>query len=312
MLWMCLVLPLSVAAVATRATDSVIPALAMLTDEEPITPVPSPPTVDPQKPALGERLFEDHRLSHDGSLACISCHDVRTNGARGRKPGAERVSTKSKYNTLSVFNAALSFRLNWEGNFKTFEAQAVSALENPVNLNTSVGEVLGKLKAAPDIVAQFREVYGHDPDQNSLLDALATYERSLLTPGSSFDRWLGGDVTAITEEGLRGYRLFKSLGCVSCHQGVNVGGNLFERSGIFHPLAGPNPERLRVPSLRNVATRPSYFHDSSAATLDEAVRRMGVAQLNRPLSDQEIGEVVSFLQTLTGNYRGAPVVGAMP
>jgi cytochrome c peroxidase len=308
---MCLVLPLLVAAATTGATDFLAPAPAELTDEEPISPIPSPPAADPQKLALGERLFEDHRLSHDGSLACISCHDVRTNGAGGPKQVAQRDS-KVGFNTLSVFNAALNFRLNWEGNFKTFEAQTVSSLENPINLGTNVNEVLGKLEAAPDVVAQFNQVYGHDPDRKSFLDALATYERSLLTPGSPLDRWLGGDGKAITEEELRGYQLFKSLGCISCHQGANVGGNLFERSGIFHPLAGPKTEILRVPSLRNVATRSRYFHDGSAATLDEAVRRMGVAQLDRTLSGQEIKEVVTFLQTLTGNYRGAPLVRATP
>src|SRR6202007_347564 len=110
--------------------------------------------------------------------------------------------------------------------------------------------------------------YGSDPDRTSFLDALTTYEQSLLTPGSRFDRWLGGDTAAITEHEQRGYHLFKSFGCISCHQGVNVGGNLFERSGIFHPLASPKPEILRVPSLRNVAVTPPYFHDGSAPTLD--------------------------------------------
>jgi cytochrome c peroxidase len=90
----------------------------------------------------------------------------------------------------------------------------------------------------------------------SLLDAIATYERSLVTPGSRFDRWLGGDAAALSAVEQDGYRLFKSLGCVSCHQGANVGGNLFERHGIFHPLASPKPEILRVPSLRNERSWP--------------------------------------------------------
>ena len=110
---------------------------------------------------------------------------------------------------------------------------------------------------------------------------------------------------------LEGYRLFKSLGCVSCHQGVNVGGNLFERHGIFHPLASPKPEILRVPSLRNVAATPPYFHDGSAQTLDDAVRKMGLAQLNATLTDPQVQAIVAYLQTLTGNYRGRSV-GALP
>jgi cytochrome c peroxidase len=152
--------------------------------------------------------------------------------------------------------------------------------------------------------------YGSGPDSQNVIDALASFQRTLLTPGSRFDRWLAGDTDVLSEEEVDGYRLFKSLGCVSCHQGVNVGGNLFERHGIFHPLASPKPEILRVPSLRNVATTPPYFHDGSAAALDEAVRKMGLAQLNSTLTDQQISAIVAFLGTLTGNYRGVPVQGA--
>jgi cytochrome c peroxidase len=217
-----------------------------------------------------------------------------------------------QFNTLTVFNAALSFRLNWEGNFRTLEAQAESSLENAANLATNANEVLKKLDADPEVVRQFTRAYGHPPDRTSLLDAIATYERSLVTPGSRFDRWLEGDTGALSEEEQNGYRLFKSLGCVSCHQGVNVGGNLFERHGIFHPLASPKPEILRVPSLRNVATTPPYFHDGSAPTLRKAVRKMALAQLDETLSDQQIESIVAFLNTLTGTYRGVPLTAAPP
>jgi cytochrome c peroxidase len=118
---------------------------------------------------------------------------------------------------------------------------------------------------------------------------------------------LAGDAAALSTDELGGYRLFKSLGCVSCHQGVNIGGNLFERHGIFHPLASPQPEILRVPSLRNVATTAPYFHDGSAQTLDDAVRKMGLAQLNSTLTDQQVNAIVAYLRTLTGKYRGVPV-----
>jgi cytochrome c peroxidase len=209
-----------------------------------------------------------------------------------------------------VFNAALSFRLNWEGKFRSLEAQAEASLENPGVMGAGVYEVVRKLRADPDTVRQSRAAYGHGPDRVSLLDAIASYERTLLTPGSRFDRWLGGDAAALSAEQQNGYELFKSLGCVSCHQGVNVGGNLFERHGIFHPLASPKPEVLRVPSLRNVATTPPYFHDGSTPTLDEAVRKMGAAQLDRILSDQQVEAIVAFLKTLTGTYRGASVAVA--
>jgi cytochrome c peroxidase len=192
---------------------------ALTDDQEPITPIPQAPAADPLKLALGARLFVDRRLSHDGTLACSSCHDLHTNGATdGRRTKAPNGATLP-FTTLTVFNAALSFRLNWEGNFRTLEAQAQSSLENPANMATSVDEVLRKLGADPQLVRQFDDAYGHGPDRASLLDAIATYERSLVTPGSCFDRWLGGDTGALTAEEQAGYGLFKSLGCVSCHQG---------------------------------------------------------------------------------------------
>jgi cytochrome c peroxidase len=177
---------------------------------------------------------------------------------------------------------------------------------------TNIDEVLGQLRADPGMVGQFNAAYGHAPDRASLLDAIEVYERSLVTPGSRFDRWLTGEATALSSKEQDGYRLFKSLGCASCHQGVNIGGNLFERTGIFRPLTSTQPRLLRVPSLRNVATTPPYFHDGSAPTLDDAVRRMAAAQLDQRLSDKQVDAIVAFLHTLTGTYRGAPVTGPTP
>jgi cytochrome c peroxidase len=216
------------------------------------------------------------------------------------------------FTTLTVLNAALNSRLNWEGNFRTLEAQAESSLTNPANMATSVDEVLDKLRADPAVVTQFEAAYGREPDRGNLLDAIATFERSLLTPGSRFDRWLEGEPGALTEEELAGYGSFKSLGCVSCHQGVNIGGNLYQRHGVFHPLGSPEPEILRVPSLRNVAALAPYFHDGSSPTLDDAVRKMALAQLDRTLSGSQIASIVAFLRTLTGTFRGTPVAATPP
>jgi cytochrome c peroxidase len=303
---------LVVAATAAAAPEPQISGLQAPADQEPITPVPLPPAAEPLKLALGERLFADPRLSADGSRACISCHDTHTNGASANRLDKTIEGTELPLNTTTVFNASLSFRLNWEGSFRTLEAQAEAALENQRAMGRSIDEALGKLSADPEMRRQFGQAYGRASDRASLLDAIATYEQSLLTPGSRFDRWLGGDTAALSAEELHGYGLFKSLGCISCHQGVNVGGNLFERHGIFHPLASPKPEVLRVPSLRNVATTPPYFHDGSAPTLGEAVRKMGIAQLDRTLSDEQIEAIVAFLNTLTGTYRGASVIAAPP
>jgi cytochrome c peroxidase len=305
----CVLLLLLASGAVGRSSELQLSTAKPLADQEPITPIPQPPAVDPRKFALGERLFGDPRLSGDGKLACSSCHDLATNGA-GRSTVAHDGS-KAPFDTLTVFNAPLSFRLNWQGNYRSLGEQAESSLENQTNMRTNVDEVLGKLNADAQMVQQFRAAYGRAPDRTNFLDALVTFERSLLTPGSRFDRWLEGDA-ALSEAELEGYQTFKSLGCSSCHQGVNVGGNLFQRQGIFRPLVAAKPGIVRVPSLRNVAATAPYFHDGSAPTLEEAVRKMGSAQLGWPLSDQQINSIVAFLRTLTGTYRGKPVVGASP
>ena len=278
--------------------------------QEPITPILGVPTQDTRRLALGERLFSDRRLSRDNARNCRSCHDIRTNGASSNSHDLTPEGRPFPLNTPTVFNAALNFRLNWAGNFPSLESQAEHALGNPGIMASSADEVVRKLRADPEMVRQFRDAYGREPDIAALLDAIATYERSLVTPGSRFDRWLAGDANAITPEELSGYQLFKSLGCISCHQGVNVGGNLFQRHGIFHPIGSAEPELVRVPSLRNVATTPPYFHDGSTPTLSEAVKTMGHAQLDRELTDHQVAALVAFLNTLTGTYQGQAVAPA--
>jgi cytochrome c peroxidase len=274
--------------------------------QEPITPVPAPRAQDPQRLLLGERLFSDRRLSHRNTHSCLSCHDIGSNGASANAHDTPE-GQSTALNTPTVFNASLIFRLNGEGNFRSLEEGIERSLNNPAVIASSPDEVASKLRADSEMIEQFREAYGREPDAAAILDAVATYERSLVTPGSRFDRWLSGEDGAITSDEFSGYQLFKSLGCITCHQGVNVGGNLFQRHGIFHPLGSPEPVLLRVPSLRNVATTAPYFHDGSASTLSEAVKSMGIAQLDRVLTDQQISAIVAFLNTLTGTYRGEVV-----
>ena len=280
------------------------PAPQPRADEEPITPIPLAAAQDPRQVALGDRLFHDLRLSHDNTRSCNSCHDTSTNGARASAADAVAL------NIPTVFNAALNFRLNWEGDLRTLEDQAVQSLDKSQIMGSDVAEALHKLRADPNVAREFRAAFGRDPDGAGLLGAIASYERTLLTPGSRFDRWLQGDASAITAEEFAGYQLFKSLGCISCHQGVNVGGNMYQRHGVFHPLASPKPEIVRVPSLRNVAVTPPYFHDGSAATLSKAVKAMGYAQLDRTLTDDQTKAIVTFLNTLTGTYLGKPITPA--
>jgi len=308
----CLFLAVALNAAISRAVPWPLLDATILLTREPITPIPPAPTADPSKLALGEELFRSPLLSRDQTRSCLSCHDVGSNGADSVQHAIGADGKTLLFNTLTVFNAALSFRLNWAGDKRTLESQVVWALNSAPGLGSDMPGVLARLNADAEMAGRFVAAYGHNPDQASLVDALATYERSLVTPDSRFDRWLKGDKAALSAKELDGYALFKSFGCVSCHQGVNVGANLFQRHGIFHPLASPEPRVLRVPSLRNVATTPPYFHDGSAPTLSEAVRRMARAQLDQSLSEQEVDAIVAFLNSLTGNYRGAPLKAASP
>jgi cytochrome c peroxidase len=276
--------------------------------QEPIVPIPERPPLDPEKMALGELLFNDVRLSGKGTRSCASCHDLQTNGAV--PPGSKQAEVHGLFDTVSVFNAALNFRLTWLGNVRTLEAQAEGSLQNPQIMGADIEAVLDRLKADRVITGRFWAAYGRPPDRENVLNALATFERSLLTPGSRFDRWLLGDRAALSEPELAGYQLFRSLGCVSCHQGVNVGGNLFEKPGIFRSLGTSPLDLVRVPSLRNVTTTAPYFHDGSAATLDDAIYRMASSQLNVTIDHEQVAALKAFLATLTGSYRDHQVRSA--
>ncbi len=299
-----LALLMLVAMLAAAAADPEI--------DQPITPVPSPPAVDPGRRALGMLLFNDPRLSGDGRRSCASCHDVATNGADSRARDLTPEGKPASLNTNTVFNAALSFRQNWEGNARTLDEQAEMSLSSPEFMGSSDQHALQAIEADPALVARFRKSYGHGPTRDSMLDAIATYEETLLTPDSRFDQFLRGDKTALSAEEQAGYALFTSLGCVACHQGVNIGGNLWEPHGIFSPLATPTPRILRVPSLRNVATTAPYFHDGSAPTLSGAVTDMARAQLGRTLTPEQTAQIVAFLGTLTGRYQGKLVSAPAP
>jgi cytochrome c peroxidase len=305
-----LLMAVALSAAVSRGIPSPLQNATIALTQEPITPIPSAPKVDQLKLALGEDLFRSALLSRDQTRSCLSCHDVGSNGADGVQHAIGADGKPLLFNTPTVFNAALSFRLHWQGDKRSLESQVVWALNSAPGLGSNIPDIIARLNADAKMVSRFVAAYGCIPDDASLIDALATYERSLVTPDSRFDRWLKGDKTALSAKEFNGYVLFKSFGCVSCHEGVNIGANLFQRHGIFHPLASPEPEILRVPSLRNVATTPPYFHDGSAATLPEAVRLMALAQLEQSLSEQEIDAIVAFLNSLTGNYRGVPVRAA--
>ncbi|MGE0006602.1 MAG: cytochrome-c peroxidase [Parvibaculaceae bacterium] len=298
-------------------------AIHPLAGQEPISPLVVAATADPAKVALGEALFHDARLSHANSVSCASCHRLDRGGDddRDRSPAAD--GRLLDFNAPTVFNVAMNFRLNWRGNFRTLEAQNEAVLLDPSLMNTSWGELLAKLRDDQAYMGRFRATYRQDPNRENVIDALAAFQRSLITPDAPFDRYLKGDRRAITADEARGYELFKDYGCIACHQGVNVGGNLFQKFGIFaDPFAGQETvdegdlgrmtvtgreedrHVFRVPSLRNVAQTAPYFHDGRTASLAAAVRVMARNQLGRELAERDVEHIAAFLRTLTGEYRG--------
>jgi cytochrome c peroxidase len=272
---------------------------------QPITPIPAPAATDPQLVELGRLLFNSPDLSGNGARSCASCHDVATNGASPHRFDWAPDGRPLTINTPTVFNAALSWRLGWRGQDRTVRAQADDSLHDPTLMDADPATVVARLHRSTALQGPFR-LAGRTPCWSAVLDALAAYETTLLTPDSPFDRWLKGDHAALTPRQVSGYETFKSIGCASCHQGVNVGGNLFEHQGVVNPAGTPSRALFRVPSLRNVALTAPYFHDGSAATLHDAVRRMANAQLGRDLDDGMIDNIAAFLTALTGAHPAPP------
>lgn len=317
-----LVLGLGVAAGTARAQGE---------SHEPILPLPLELKLDPRKVALGERLFNDKRLSRDDTLSCASCHALTRGGSDARVTSIGIGGAVGPINAPTVFNTAFNFRQFWDGRAASLEEQVAAPIHNPKELGSSWEQVVAKLSRDETLRREFRSVYGDGIAQRNIADAIATYERSLVTPNARFDRFLRGDRNAITATELRGYRLFKDYGCVACHQGVNVGGNMFQVFGVMgnyfkerghvtesdygrYNVTRAEQDRFvfKVPSLRNVALTAPYFHDGSARTLEDAVDVMFRHQLGRRAPARDKQDIVSFLHTLTGEYLGRPLDARAP
>jgi cytochrome c peroxidase len=298
------------------------PAVA---SQEPIAPLPLHLALDAQRVTLGERLFHDVRLSHDNTRACTTCHPLERGGMDGLPRARAANGTIVLRNTPTVFNVGFNTSFNWDGRTDTLESHAELVLLNPHLMHTTWPELLAKLRGDAAYVTHFNAAYGGLTPAH-VLDALATFERSLFTPNARFDRYLRGEQHALTTPEQQGYHLFKSYGCVACHQGINIGGNMYQKFGIFaDPESGESSTAVidlgrynvtkvprdrgvfRVPSLRNVAVTAPYFHDGRARTLEDAVDTMARVQLGMTLTPEEIGVMVQFLHTLTGEYHGRSV-----
>jgi cytochrome c peroxidase len=301
----------------------VAPIYAPAYAEEPISPIPISANEDTARIDLGRRLFSEERLSRNKAFSCVSCHPLNGAGIDGRVRAIGANGKSLLRNTPTIFNLRFNLYLNWDGAHETLRRHTEAVLKNPALMDNKIEELVTKLNEIPMYYSDFRKVYPQGLDKDSLIDAIVTYEESLTTPNARFDRYLNGDQSAITPDELHGYQLFKSNGCIACHQGVNVGGNLLQRFGVFaEPQSlgtegdgtdlgrfrvskDPNDKGVfRVPSLRNVAVTGPYFHDGRTKTLEEAIWVMARAQLGRVLTGEDIRSIAAFLGTLTGEYEG--------
>lgn len=311
---------------AVSRNDAGRPAAASVVESSALRPLPTVLDLDPRRVALGRSLFHDTRLSADDTISCASCHDLAHGGVDGFRTSIGIDGAVGPINAPTVFNSGLNFRQFWDGRAETLEAQVDGPTHAPAEMGSSWPEILGKLARDDDYPGRFGAIYADGITAANVRDAIATFERSLVTPNAPFDRFLRGDSSAMSEPARDGYRMFVEYGCASCHQGANVGGNMFQRFGVmgdyFADRGGETDVDLgryrvthderdrhvfRVPSLRNVARTAPYFHDGTADTLPDAVRVMALYQLGRELDDSEIAALVAFLESLTGELDGRPL-----
>ncbi|WP_198525671.1 cytochrome-c peroxidase [Thiomicrorhabdus sp. Kp2] len=293
-------------------------------NQEAIQPIPEESTTNPTKVLIGEKLFHDPNLSSDGTISCASCHDLNKGGTDQRKLSIGVNNRKGSINTPTVFNAVFNFKQFWDGRASDLKTQAVGPLFAHHEMgNTNWNSILSYLNNSKEYRLMFKELYPHPITQESFLDALSEFGKSLTTPNSRFDKYLKGDSFALNTLELEGYQLFKNQGCISCHQGINMGGNMFQKAGIFEAISegelgswegrftitqNENDKGLfKVPTLRNIALTAPYFHDGTAETLEDSVTVMGRAQLGTELTTEEVNKIVAFLKTLTGEYKQQPL-----
>jgi len=293
---------------------------------EPIRPIPQSVPLDAAKVALGHKLFDEPRLSHDNTVSCASCHNLKTGGVDHRVHSLGINQAEGVINAPTVFNSGLHFKQFWDGRADSLEEQVDGPTQDVNEMGSTWPEILAKLEHSSAYVNAFKEIYPDGIQHQNVKNALAEFERSLITPNSRFDRYLRGDDTAITAEEKQGYLKFKTYGCIACHQGVDVGGNMFQPLGILGDyfgdrgkvtkadfgrfnVTGHDEDKFvfKVPSLRNVALTAPYFHDGSAQTLEQAVTTMAKYQLGRELPPRDLEQVVLFLKSLTGQYEGKPL-----
>ncbi len=295
---------------------------------EPILPLPEKVDVNMDKVVLGRRLFHDPLLSSDGKISCATCHSLDHGGAEPRKTSVGVGDQVGPINSPTVLNAAYNIAQFWDGRAKDLQEQAEGPVANPGEMGETWDNVVKKVGKDADYKKAFAALYNDGVTKTNITDAIAEYERSLVTP-SRFDKYLRGDQAALTEAEKTGYATFKEAGCTACHIGVLAGGGMYQKMGLVNDYFADRGGELteadlgrynvtknaadkhffKVPTLRNVELTSPYLHDGSRETLEETVKIMGKYQLGKDLSDAQVNAIVAFLKSLTGEL---PAHARMP
>ncbi len=279
-----------------------------------ITPIPQEIAHDKEKALLGKKLFFDKRLSRDNTISCSSCHKLYEGGDDNRRFSVGIDNRIVNVNTPTVFNVAFNIVQFWDGRAVDLKEQVFEVLQNPKKMDNDLNKLVEKLKQIKAYNRMFNFIYPDGITVNNIADAISEFEKTLITPNSKFDRYLNGEKDALNKDELKGYELFKSYGCISCHNGVNIGGNLFQKLGVMKPYIDhtnnlgrynvtkneDDKQYFKVPSLRNVALTAPYFHDGSQKTLEEAIKNVIIYQLGRVPNVDDINYLKTFLHSLTG------------
>ena len=284
--------------------------------QEPITPIKPVQQINLAQAELGKKLYFDPRLSKSGFISCNSCHNLSMGGTDNLKTSIGHNWQQGPINAPTVLNSSLNVAQFWDGRAKDLKEQAGGPIANPGEMAFTHTLAIDVLESIPEYATEFELVFGSNKlNIEQVTQAIAEFEKTLVTPGSRFDQWLLGDKDALSTDELAGYKLFKESGCVACHNGPAVGGNSFQKMGVVEPYKATSPAeglsavtgkdadrfKFKVPTLRNVEMTYPYFHDGEAETLMEAVDVMGRLQLGKKFNDGENQQIVAFLKTLTGD-----------
>ncbi|MDH5509772.1 MAG: cytochrome-c peroxidase [Nitrospinota bacterium] len=285
-------------------------------------PLPSKPEFKKDNPGsaakieLGKMLYFDKRLSSSNVFSCNSCHDLALGGTDNSSFSIGHKWKKGGRNAPTVFNAALHLAQFWDGRAEDVEQQAGMPVLNPVEMNASEGRVIERLGSIPEYAKMFADAFPGEKSPltyKNVAKAIGAFERTLLTP-SRFDQFLAGKLDAITKAEKEGLKLFIDTDCVICHNGVTVGGQAYQKFGVFKKPdfltdngrfdVTRNKDDMyvfKVPSLRNIELTYPYFNNGAVWDLKEAVKIMAEVQLGNNLSDQDAAKIVVFLKSLTGD-----------